>query len=349
MNALKELLIRQIHTSGPISIAEYMAQCLLHPEHGYYATRDPFGAAGDFTTAPEISQMFGEVLGLCIAQAWMDQGAPKRFAFAEIGPGRGTLMRDMLRATSAIPGFAPEIHMIEASATLRTIQAETIGPATWHDTIDTLPDIPTFLIGNEFLDALPIRQFVRQNAGWAERCIGDDEGALSYGLVPATPDIDRRLHDTREGDIVEICPMLPGIIDIISRKIESYGGVAIFIDYGDWRSKGDTLQALKSHAFIDPLISPGEVDLTAHVDFEAIAVASNCATTAMTPQGVLLERLGITARAQALAKNMDQTTLNSHIKAHRRLTHPDEMGTLFKSIALYPHTQAPPPGFDARI
>ena len=344
--SLKDLLIRQIESTGPITVTEYMAECLLHPTYGYYATRDPFGTTGDFTTAPEISQMFGEMLGLCLAQTWMDQGSPPQFILAEIGPGRGTLMRDMLRATAGVPNFKPQVHLIEASETLRKIQADTIGQATWHTDISTLPDLPLYLIGNEFFDALPIHQYTRQGAGWAERYIGAANGDLIFGLKPATPDLDHRLDDTKDGDIVEVCAALPPIVTFASHQIQAHGGAAIFIDYGDWRSKGDTLQALQNHAFADPLADPGNADLTTHVDFEAIAKASQSAVTAMTPQGVLLERLGITPRAQALAQNLGGDALDAHIKAHRRLTHPDEMGTLFKTVALYPKEAAPPPGFD---
>jgi NADH dehydrogenase [ubiquinone] 1 alpha subcomplex assembly factor 7 len=344
--SLKDLLIRRIDATGPITVADYMAECLLHPTYGYYATRDPFGASGDFTTAPEISQMFGEMLGLCIAQTWMDQGSPAEFILAEIGPGRGTLMADMLRATARVPGFKPQVHLIEASPKLRTIQREAVGHATWHDDISTLPDLPLFLVGNEFFDALPIRQYTRQGAGWAERHVGTQDGALTFGLKPATPHLDHRLTDTMDGDIVESCPALPAIIEFASSQIETHGGTAVFIDYGDWRSKGDTLQALQNHAFTDPLADPGNADLTAHVDFEAITNAATCATTKMTGQGVLLERLGITSRAQALAQNLSEEALETHIAAHRRLTHPDEMGTLFKTIALFPTSANPPPGFD---
>ena len=346
MTALKNLLIRQIAATGPMTLADYMAQCLLDPQHGYYATRDPFGTKGDFTTAPEISQMFGEMLGLCLAQSWMDQGSPAKFALVEIGPGRGTLMKDMLRAAANVPGFVPDVYLVEASAHLRAVQRDTLGDVIWHDDTSTLPDMPLFLVANEFLDALPIRQYRRAGPGWQETIVGLSEGELSFGLRPATPELDHRLDDTKEGDIVEVCPALPAIIEIISSIINNHGGTAIFLDYGDWRSLGTTFQALKDHTYTHPFEAPGEADLTAHVDFEAIADASLCATTKMTTQGVLLERLGVTARAQALATKMSGDALENHIAAHQRLTHPDEMGTLFKTIALYPQDAPAPPGFD---
>lgn len=420
---LADILTRRIRADGPISVAEYMADCLLHPQHGYYATRDPFGQAGDFTTAPEISQMYGELMGLALAQSWLDQGAPAPFTLAEPGPGRGTLMADILRATARVPGFhaAARPHLIEASPTLRRIQAQTLAPfaatcaaPVWHDTIDTLPDQPLFLIANEFFDALPIRQFIRaDHGGWHERVIGlgtpdtptgtAPDTALCFGLTPPAPrpDLTHRLQGTRPGDLVELCPALPGIVAAIATRIARHGGVALIVDYGDNVSLGDTLQALRAHAPDDPLAHPGWADLTAHVDFDAIRRAATTPpapetaakrpppaagalkepaagvfaqpaagapnappansipqhaiahpeprirVTPLTPQGVLLERLGITERARALAQNLSGAALDSHIRAHRRLTHPAEMGNLFKAVALYPHTAPQPPGFTA--
>jgi SAM-dependent MidA family methyltransferase len=342
-------LVARIARTGPISLADYMADCLMHPEHGYYATRDPFGAGGDFTTAPEISQMFGELLGLCLAQAWMDQGQPAPFSLAEIGPGRGTLMADVLRATKAVPGFhaAASVHLIEASPVLRTKQAELVPDATWHDTISTLPDAPQFMIANEFFDALPIRQFTRDAAGWREHIVGLQDDTLTLGLSEPAPieALDHRLDDTKPGDIVECCPALPGITAQIGERIANHGGAALIIDYGDWRSLGDTLQAITDHAAVDPFATPGDADLTAHVDFEAISQAASPAKfTRLTTQGVFLERLGITNRAQTLAQQLSGDALDQHIAAHRRLTHPSEMGEIFKVIGLHPKGTPPPAG-----
>lgn len=351
MTALGDLLIARIARTGPISLADYMADCLMHPQHGYYATRDPFGAAGDFTTAPEISQMFGELIGLALGQAWMDQGQPENIVLAELGPGRGTLMADVLRATKAIPGFhnALSVHLVETSPTLRKVQAKLIPDATWHESISTLPDAPLFLIANEFFDALPIRQFVRDGAEWRERMVGVSDGALSIGLSAPAPIalLEDRLKDTKDGDLVEHCPALPFIATAIGTKIETYGGCALIVDYGDWLSLGDTLQALKSQEQTDPLKAPGEADLTAHVDFAAIAANAQPAKfSRLTTQGVFLERLGITQRAQLLASRLSDDALASHIAAHRRLTHPAEMGELFKVISIYPSTATPPPGLE---
>jgi len=352
MSALSAQILARIAADGPMSLADYMAECLLNPLHGYYTTRDPLGAGGDFTTAPEISQMFGELLGLSLAQAWLKQGAPAPFALAELGPGRGTLMADLLRATRGVAGFhaAARIHLLEASPALRARQRAALEgfAVTWIDRLDDLPDLPLFLVANEFFDALPIRQFLRDGAAWRERRVGAEGDRLMLGLAGPAPQaaLAHRIEDTRDGDIVEICPAAPALAQRIGAQIEARGGAALIVDYGDWRSLGDTLQALRGHAPADPLEAPGEADLTAHVDFEAIAAAVPCAHARLTPQGVVLERLGITARAQALARGLSGPALENHIAAHRRLTHPEEMGTLFKVLGLYPRRAAPPPGLE---
>ena len=346
---LADALIARIEATGPMTVADYMTEALLHPALGYYTTRDPFGAAGDFTTAPEISQMFGEMLGLCFAQAWLDQGGGP-VALAELGPGRGTLMADILRATRSVPGFAAavSIHLVEASPTLRAVQADTLidYSPTWHDSVDDLPEGPILLVANEFLDALPIRQFVRAAAGWRERLVTVRDNALAFALGPVVPVPELDRHDVPEGTLVERCPALPYVVSAVAERV-ARGGAAILVDYGHWRSRGDTLQALRDHAPVPPLDAPGTADLTTHVDFEAVARAAPPArASAVTPQGVLLERLGITARAQALARKLEGAGLDAHVAAHRRLTHPAEMGDLFKAIALVPAGAALPPGFD---
>ena len=349
MTLLEEELIARIRTGGPLTIADYMSLCLFHPKHGYYTTREPFGAEGDFTTAPEISQMFGELIGLALAQCWLDQGAPSHFTLAELGPGRGTLMADVLRATANVPGFheAAQIHLVEASGELRKRQSETIQAQVFHhDTIGTLPDTALFLIANEFFDALPIRQFQRDGQCWRERLVGEREGKLSLGLSdPTSPAfLSHRLDDTNNGQIVEYCASSAPIIEEISNRIAAHGGGAFIIDYGGWRSIGDTFQAIRHHSPVSTLETPGQADLTAHVDFEALAQASALAHKYDT-QGAFLERLGITARAHSLAQSQKGEALQSHVAAHRRLTHPDEMGSLFKILALYPNGAPEPPGF----
>ncbi|MEO3413670.1 SAM-dependent methyltransferase [Roseovarius sp. CAU 1744] len=352
MNDLHTHLVRRISAGGPMTVADYMSECLTHPRLGYYATRDPLGAAGDFITAPEISQMFGELIGLSLAQSWLDQGAPAPFALAEAGPGRGTLMADILRATRDVPGFhaALQLHLIEISEPLKDLQRKTLDRVdiTWHAGAATLPDLPLFLVANEFFDALPIRQFQREAAGWRERQVGVQDGRLRFGLSgPVAPKaLDHCLSDTRPGDLVELCPAGQQVAEIIGARIARHGGAALIVDYGDWRSQGDTFQALRRHEAVDPLHAPGAADLTAHVDFEALATATPSRYSRLTPQGVFLERLGITARAQALARNLSGAALETHIAAHRRLTHGAEMGTLFKVLAFYPDGAAPPPGLE---
>lgn len=345
--SLKARMVARIARMGPMSMADYMAECLHDPQFGYYATRDPLGTKGDFITAPEVSQMFGELVGLWLAQVWMDQGGGK-IALVELGPGRGTLMADILRATKGVPGFhaAITLHLVEASPVLRAAQARTLGDyaPTFHDSLGDVPEGPMLLVANEFFDALPIRQFQMSDKGdWQERQIGAKGDALVWGLAPPAP------LDTRDGFtpgmIVETCAPAEAIAQEVGRRV-GQGGAALIIDYGDWHSTGDTFQAMSGHAFVDPLRSPGEADLTAHVAFEPIAKAADVTASALTPQGVFLERLGVTARAQALAKGLSDGALESHIAAHRRLTHPDEMGTLFKVLALTPPGAPPPPALE---
>lgn len=349
---LKDLLLQRIAANGPLTVAEFMAECLMHPTYGYYSTHEPFGAQGDFITAPETSQMFGEVIGLCLAQTWIDQGRPAPFALAELGPGRGTLMADILRACGKIPGFldAMDLHLVETSARLRALQRETLAgfDITFHETPATLPQQALFAVANEFFDALPVRQFVRTDTGWRERQVGCEGDALTFGLSPELPQpaLDARKADTQPGDLVEYAPAAAPIIAALSERIEAEGGAALIIDYGDWRSLGDTLQAVHMHETTDVLSTPGECDVTAHVDFEALTLASTAGFTKLTPQGVFLERLGITQRAQALAAQLSGDTLDQHIQAHRRLTHPAEMGNLFKVLGLFPSGNTPPVGLD---
>ena len=353
--ALLDVLLARIAAEGPMTVAEYMAECLLHPRHGYYATRDPLGAAGDFTTAPEVSQVFGELVGLCLAQAWLDRGRPSPVRLVELGPGRGTLMADALRAMRAVPGLldAASVHLVEASPVLRAAQARALAdhaPA-WHDRPEDVPEGPLLLVANEFLDALPVRQFVRHGRGWRERVVGAARapGGLAFGLAPpaAPPFLAHRLADTSEGEMVEWRPAVPALMAEVERRITAHDGAALLIDYGGLRSRGDTLQALRRHAFADPLEAPGEADLTAHVDFGAVVEAApGLAASPPTAQGAFLERLGAADRAQALARALSGDALREAVAAHRRLTHPDEMGTLFKVLGLTRPGAPPLPGLD---
>ncbi len=351
---LARRIAARIAATGPITLADYMADCLLDPDHGYYATREPFGTAGDFTTAPEISQMFGELMGLSLAQAWLDQGAPSPFTLAEIGPGRGTLMADLLRATRGVPGFhaAMRVVLVEASPRLRDVQAEKLAAfqVAWADDIAALPEAPLFLIANEFFDALPIRQFTRAGDAWRETMVTLDGERLSpaLGAPMAQPTLAPRLADTTEGEVVEICPAAGPIMAEISARIRRHGGAALIVDYGGWLSRGDTFQALARHRFADPFATPGEADLTAHVDFAALAAAAAPAACAYATQGTVLTRLGIAARADRLAAGMQGPALDAHRAATRRLTGADEMGSLFKVLAIHPPGTPCPPGPDQR-
>lgn len=343
MSRLLEALLADIRLSGPLRLDVWMARCL----DAYYAGRDPLGASGDFTTAPEISQMFGELCGLWLAQAWRDAGAPSPFALAEAGPGRGTLMADILRAGASVPGFvdAARVHLVETSPTLRKAQAERLarhGPV-WHDRLETVPEIPLFLIANEFFDALPIRQFRYSLEGWRERMVGAEGEALVFGLSPPLPDIPMA-QEAPLGTIREICPAGLGVAAQLGERLGRDGGAALIVDYGYLgAASGDTLQALRHHTPADPLLAPGEADLTAHVDFPALAGAAGIPALATT-QGAFLEALGIGARAAALTRRHPERA--AEIEAAReRLTGPQAMGALFKVMALLPAGAPTPPGF----
>lgn len=343
MTPLARLIAAQIRLSGPMRLDDYMRLCLLHPQHGYYATRDPFGAQGDFTTAPEISQMFGEMIGLALAQAWLDQGRPAPFALAEIGPGRGTLMADILRAIRILPGMAEaaQVHLVEASAHLRQVQRERLGAVTHLDDAAQLPEMPIFLVANEFFDALPIRQFQRTPDGWGERMVTlDDTGALALSLGPAAVG-----PAAPEGQIRETCPEAAPVVAAIARRIARHGGMALVIDYGDWDGQGDTFQALRRHRSEPVLAHPGEADLTAHVDFRSLAdlaAAGGLCLSRMVTQGEWLSRLGMAARAERLAAAGDAGAT----AALHRLTAPGEMGHLFKALAFWQPGAPVPPGFE---
>lgn len=353
MTPLGERLIARIVRNGPISVSEYMTECLLNPHDGYYVTQDPFGAGGDFTTAPEISQIFGEIIGLWLAQVWLDQGRPSPFVLAELGPGRGTLMADLLRATAMVEGFhqAMQLVLVEASPVLRARQRAALAgyQPQFVDHVGDLPPGPLYLIANEFFDALPIRQFLRTETAWHERQIGTDGSRLIWGLGPesAIAALEDRLADTVRGQVVELnAPALP-IAEEIGRRVSDAGGAALFIDYGEWDSIGETLQAVLKHRFVDPLQDPGKADLTAQVAFSPLARAAMPAqASALVPQGVFLERLGITVRAQHLAEKLSGPARIEHIAAHKRLTHPDEMGTLFKVMGLRPPDAPPLPALE---
>jgi SAM-dependent MidA family methyltransferase len=351
VNALGQRIAALIAAQGPISIAEFMALA----NGAYYAARDPLGAAGDFITAPEISQTFGEMLGLWCVQVWHDQGKPAPKRLVELGPGRGTLMADALRAARVMPEFLGglDVVLIEASPALRKVQEEKLGtsgvPIRWSAQFDSsLAGRPVLFIANEFFDALPVRQFVKSPRGWCERMVTlDSSGALAFALSPiAAPASfippDRR--DAPEGGVYEVSAAALSITNEITRSVARFGGAALIIDYGyDSAAFGETLQAIAGHAFADILDSPGERDLSAHVDFAALAAAARevgAAVFGPTGQGAFLEGLGIVRRAERLiARKPD---LWSDVA---RLIHPGQMGTLFKAMAILPGGASQPPGF----
>ncbi|MBY0611820.1 MAG: SAM-dependent methyltransferase [Beijerinckiaceae bacterium] len=353
-------LKRLIALEGPLSVERFMALCLSHPEHGYYMRRDPFGAAGDFITAPEISQMFGELIGLWAAHVWQMLGAPAELHLIECGPGRGTLMADALRAAGRAPAFkaALRVHLVETSPVLREAQAVTLAtsgaPPCWHSAIESVPDGPAIIIGNEFLDALPIRQFVRTGRAWHERLVGLDEaGDLCFGLAAeATSGLPQQ---ALEGSVIEIASAALGFVEGLSSRLFTQGGAALLIDYGHVRSAfGDTLQAMKSHRHVDLLAEPGEADVTAHVDFAAlarVAAAQGAGVHGPVSQRAFLLALGLRQRAEALmhaARGAEQRLAVE--SAFERLIDdaPTGMGSLFKVVALSHPALGALPGFDTQ-
>ncbi len=359
MSALLDELRLLIAAEGPITVERYMTLALGHPRHGYYMTRDPFGLDGDFMTAPEISQMFGELIGLFAAQCWLDLGQPQPQRLVEFGPGRGTLMADALRAAKAAPGFreALTVELVETSPVLRAAQERMLAgagvPIAWRSGIGDIAQVegPIVALGNEFLDALPIRQYVRQGGAWHERLIGLDGDALVFGLAPE-PETSL-LNHAPDGAVLEVALTAHRFVQALAERMLHAGGVALFLDYGHVKSAyGDTLQAMRRHAFVDPLASPGEADLTAHVDFEALArtaLAAGLTVHGPIEQGPFLQALGLEARADQLIRGAKSPEQAEQVRsAERRLTEMTRtgMGRLFKAVAFSAPGQPTPPGFD---
>lgn len=346
-----------IASEGPLPLDRYMALALGHPRYGYYMTRDPFGAGGDFITAPEISQIFGELLGLAMAITWQTMGEPEAVAFVELGPGRGTLMADALRAAKAVPAFLEALtpHLVETSPVLMRAQGGRLAAdgheGVWHATIDSLPDdIPLLILANEFFDALPVRQFQRLGNIWRERLVGfGEDGTLAIGLADEpTAGIP---FGGPEGAIFETSPASLDIMKTLAERLARQGGAMIAIDYGHARSGfGDTLQAVKAHQFVPILTDPGEVDITAHVDFSMLAIAAQRGGALASPvltQGCLLERLGIRHRAEILKRKADKPAEIDRAVARLVGTSEAAMGRLFKTIAMTSPDIPMPPGFDS--
>ena len=355
-----------VRTEGPISVERYMALALGDPEHGYYTTRDPLGRAGSFVTAPEISQMFGELIGLWCLAVWSTMGEPSPIRLVELGPGRGTLMRDALRAARLRPAFleAADLHLVETSPVLRDRQREALGEIlpgapSWHAAPETLPEGPALVVANEFFDALPIRQFPNTPRGWCERHVGlDTEGRLAFGL---SPDPDPGVASlpaflaAPEGALIEVAPAAVALTAALARRLAVQGGALLAIDYGSTRpGHGDSLQAVKSHRFVDPLAEPGEADLTTHVDFSALAraaLASRAAVHGPVTQGSFLIDLGLKQRAATLRRDAGPEARAGVDADEARLIGQGEgeMGGLFKVMAIGDALLPPLPGFAGRI
>lgn len=342
---LAERLARAITLGGPIPVAQFMAAANAH----YYATRDPLGVKGDFITAPEISQMFGELIGLWLADIWMRAGKPACH-YVELGPGRGTLAADAMRSMASV-GLNPPIHFVETSPVLRQAQATLHPEAVFHDDVTSLPqDAPLLIVANEFFDALPVHQLVRAQEGWHERLVACQDTLFLPIAGKRLPDeiVPDRLRGAVMGSIIETSPASVAITRAISRLVADQGGAALIIDYGyDGPAIGDTLQALKGHAHANPFDTPGEQDLTAHVDFATLAAMAELTGAAVhgpVGQGAWLEALGIAARADWLAQTNPERA-NDVEAARWRLTSADEMGTLFRAMALVNKDWPEPEGF----
>lgn len=360
-NPVVDRLKSRIASKGHVSVAEFMQSALGDQDGGYYTTRDPFGAAGDFTTAPEISQVFGELIGLWCADTWRAMGSPRAFALIEFGPGRGTLMSDALRALGQVPECraAASIHMVETSPVLREIQQQALQGEniTWHSDLPDLGRTPVIILANEFLDALPVEQYVKHDGNWCERVVARDEThdrfcfAIDRAKRLPLGAITRQLAQAEEGAIFEYAPMVRDIVSDVAHHIFLHSGAALIVDYGyTHHATGQTLQAVRKHRPVDPLERPGDCDLTAHVDFQLVGeTAQNAGSKVWGPidQGVFLQRLGIHERANILLKRANVSQAHHLRTAVTRLIAPAEMGTLFKVMAMTDQRISSLAGFDS--
>ena len=357
-DTLKARLAREIALSGPMTVADYVTRCLHDPAGGYYAAHPALGAGGDFITAPLISQMFGELIGLWAAETWNRLGAPERVRLVEVGPGDGTLIGDALRAARLAPGFleACDLVLIEPSGPLRAQQARALAGSDlqprWVRGLDGVEtDAPVILIANEVLDCMPARQFVRTEGGWAERRVGvTDGGGLFFGLTGVTAGFSKPAFDMAPGEVLEISDQQAAFGRDLGALMKQASGAALMIDYGRARPEaGDTLQALKRHQKVDPLEAPGQADLTQWADFPLVleaAVRAGADVTGCLGQGEFLRRLGIEARAEALKTGRPDAAPVIDRQLNR-LTAEDQMGTLFKAAAIFSPRSLVVPGWDA--
>lgn len=353
MTPLGAAIAQRIAHDGALPVAEFMRLCLDDPEYGYYRTRTPIGAAGDFTTAPEISQVFGELIGLWAAEIWVAMGRPTMLRLVEFGPGRGTLMADALRAVAKVaPDFraAIDLHLVEINPALRDAQRSALASATptWHAAFDTVPGGPAIIVANEFFDALPVRQIVRQDHDWRERVVTLDKDRFIFAIGDP---VDFQMAGTvPDGTVVETSPAGEALVRRIARRVADSGGAALLVDYGPLaRGYGDTLQAVQRQQKVDPLAEPGLADLTAHVDFAGLAAAAKMDGIAVygpVPQGRFLQRLGVAARAAILLRNATEAQASDIAAAVSRLIDDSQMGTLFKALSIVDSRLPVPPGFD---
>jgi NADH dehydrogenase [ubiquinone] 1 alpha subcomplex assembly factor 7 len=366
--SLKSRIAALIEAQGPMSVAQFMTIALLDPKDGYYATRDPIGLSitgkgGDFITAPEVSQMFGEMIGLWLVQAWADQGCPKNPRLVELGPGRGTLMADILRTAAVAPEFLAdlEVVLVEASPALQQVQADKLrgqngimgADISWQAQFDDrLGDRPLFLIANEFFDALPVRQYIKTERGWCERMVTALNGELTFALAPVPvprPTIPAPYENAPDGGVYETSPAATALAEDIACVIAAKGGAALMIDYGYAEASGysETLQAVSGHRFADALAEPGEDDISAHVDFAALAQAGKrggAAVLGPVTQGQFLANIGIVERAEQLMKANPENSKDL-LSATERLIGNEQMGILFKALAFVPPAVGDVAGF----
>jgi NADH dehydrogenase [ubiquinone] 1 alpha subcomplex assembly factor 7 len=353
LTPLARLLLRRIALAGPLTVAEFMSETLGHPTHGYYQRRDPLGRAGDFITAPEVSQMFGELIGLWLVEVWHLMNCPDPCHLVELGPGRGTLMSDALRAARVRPAFASAVrlHLVETSPYLRECQAAVLGAhrPQWQASLSEVPDGPLLLVANEFFDALPIHQFELRPEGWRERVIECDGERLVFGWAVPGPSFALLSDRQRLGARAEVSPAALRLAAEIGARLAGRGGAALIVDYGTTRSlPGESLQAVRRHQPVDPLAEPGDADLSAHVDFARLGHAAReggASVYGPLPQGEFLLRLGLATRAESLLARATPEQARDIEAARRRLLDSSEMGSLFKAIAFAAPSLPTLPGF----